>query len=81
MSVMDKFLDVMRLNPDDEDDYDNDDYDYEEEEEIPRRSSRREKRRQEATVVEKPAPVVIEISPRHSTKITPISIGSIKQAL
>ena len=29
MSVMDKFLDVMRLNPDDEDDFDNDDYDYE----------------------------------------------------
>ena len=38
MSVMDKFLDVMRLNPDDEDDYDNDDYEYEEEEELPRRS-------------------------------------------
>ena len=45
MSVMDKFLDVMRLNPDDEDDFDNDDYDYEEEEEISRRSSRREKRK------------------------------------
>lgn len=81
MSVMDKFLDVMRLNPDDEDDYDNDDYEYEEEEEIPRRSSRREKRKQEETVVERPTPVVKEKAPRQSTKITPISKGSRKQAL
>lgn len=28
MSVLDKFLNVMRLNPDDDDDFYNEDYDY-----------------------------------------------------
>lgn len=80
MSVMDKFLDVMRLNPDDEDDYDNDDYDYEEEEEFPRRSSRRDKRKSEA-VVERSVPVTKEKAAKQSNKITPISKGSRKQVL
>lgn len=29
MSFLDKFLNVMRLNPDDDDDFYNEDYDYE----------------------------------------------------
>ena len=77
---MDKFLDVMRLNPDDEDDFDNDDYDYEEEEEISRRSSRREKRKPEP-VAERPVPMTKEKAVKQSNKITPISKGSRKQVL
>ena len=80
MSVMDKFLDVMRLNPDDEDDFDNDDYDYEEEEEISRRSSRREKRKPEP-VSERTVPMAKEKAVKQSNKITPISKGSRKQVL
>ena len=80
MSVMDKFLDVMRLNPDDEDDLDNDDYDYEEEEEISRRSSRREKRKPEP-VAERTVPMAKEKAVKQSNKITPISKGSRKQVL
>lgn len=80
MSVMDKFLDVMRLNPDDEDDFDNDDYDYEEEEEISRRSSRREKRKPEP-VAERTVPMAKEKAMKQSNKITPISKGSRKQVL
>ena len=77
---MDKFLDVMRLNPDDEDDFDNDDYDYEEEEEISRRSSRREKRKPEP-VAERTVPMAKEKAVKQSNKITPISKGSRKQVL
>lgn len=53
MSVLDKFLNVMRLNPDDEDDFYNEDY-YEEEyePEKPKKSRRREK---EMVVEELPA--------------------------
>ena len=80
MSVMDKFLDVMRLNPDDEDDFDNDDYDYEEEEEISRRSSRREKRKPEP-VAERTVPMAKEKAVKQSKKITTISKGSRKQVL
>ena len=80
MSVMDKFLDVMRLNPDDEDDFDNDDYDYEEEEDISRRSSRREKRKPEP-VAERTVPMAKEKAVKQSNKITPISKGSRKQVL
>lgn len=40
MSVLDKFLNIMRLNPDDEeDDFYNEDYDYNEEEEVRQRLS------------------------------------------
>ena len=34
MSFLDKFLNVMRLNPDDDDDFYNEDYDYDDEEEV-----------------------------------------------
>lgn len=48
MGVLDKFLNVMRLNPDDDDDFYNDDYDYDddyiEEEPRSRASVRREKK-------------------------------------
>lgn len=47
MSFLDKFLNVMRLNPDDDDDFYNEDYDYDdEEEEVKPKSSfkKREKR-------------------------------------
>ena len=80
MSVMDKFLDVMRLNPDEEDDFESDDYDYEEEEEISRRSSRREKRKPEP-VAERTVPMAKEKAVKQSYKITPISKGSRKQVL
>ena len=45
MSVLDKFLNVMRLNPDDDEDFYNEDYydDYEEEEKPTRKRSRKEK--------------------------------------
>ena len=33
MSFLDKFLNVMRLNPDDDDDFYNEDYDYDDDEE------------------------------------------------
>lgn len=83
MSVMDKFLDVMRLNPDDEDDFDNEDFDYEEEEETPKRGfGRRERKQTEQPVVEqRPVSVVKEKPVKQSTKITPISKGNRKQTL
>ena len=34
MSFLDKFLNVMRLNPDDDDDFYNEDYDYDDEEDF-----------------------------------------------
>ena len=52
MSVLDKFLNVMRLNPDDDDDFYNEDYDYdddyEEEEPVkPKSSFRKDKKKTE----------------------------------
>ena len=52
MSVLDKFLNVMRLNPDDDDDFYNEDYDYdddyEEDEPVKSKSSfRKDKRKAE----------------------------------
>ena len=48
MGIMDKFLNIMRLNPDDDDDFYNEDYDYDddyEDEDIkPKSSFRKEKR-------------------------------------
>lgn len=78
---MDRFLDVMRLNPDDEDDFDNDDFEYEEEEEIPKRGFARKEKKKQEQVVERPVPVVKEKPAKQQTKITPISKGSRKQAL
>ena len=48
MGIMDKFLNIMRLNPDDDDDFYNEDYDYDDdyEEEVakPKSSFRKEKK-------------------------------------
>ena len=86
MGFMDKFLDVMRLNDDDDYEFDNDDYldDEEEEEVAPRKSFFRKERE----VEEEPAPKIVKEkaapSPapvrQTSTKITPIRRTSGKQA-
>lgn len=66
MGVLDKFLNVMRLNPDDDDDFYNDDYDYEddyeEEEPVKKSSSRKEKKE----VYEEERPI------KSTPKVTPI---------
>ena len=48
MSVLDKFLNVMRLNPDDDDDFYNEEYDYDEPEEKPRSSFKSRKEREDS---------------------------------
>ena len=55
MGLMDKILDKMSLNSEDDEEFDNEDYmdDYEEEEELPRNPFRRMEREKE---VEPPAP-------------------------
>ena len=55
MGLMDKILDKMSLNSEDDEEFDNEDYmdDYEEEEELPRNPFRRKERVKE---VEPPAP-------------------------
>lgn len=75
MSFVDKFLNAMRLNEDDDDyDFDNDDYlDDEEEEETPKRHSfRRDKFEEEDYRSTKEKPV------KTSPKITPINKNSRK---
>ena len=49
MSFLDKFLNVMRLNPDDDDDFYNEDYDYDDEEEEVKPKSSFKKRDKEDT--------------------------------
>ena len=48
MSFLDKFLNVMRLNPEDDDDFYNEDYDYDDDytEDEPKQTFRREKKRE-----------------------------------
>ena len=48
MGVLDKFLNVMRLNPEDDDDFYNEDYDYDDDytEDEPKQTFRREKKRE-----------------------------------
>ena len=77
MGVLDKFLDVMRLNPDDDYEFENDDYEYEdeiEEERVSRASEKRERKAQQKT--ERNERVTNfdmgEKAPK-SSKITPIS--------
>ena len=76
MGLMDKILDKMSLNSEDDEEFDNEDYmdDYEEEEELPRNPFRRKERVKE---VEPPAPK--EKPAKNSSKITPISKSSRKQ--
>jgi cell division inhibitor SepF len=75
MSVLDKFLNIMRLNPDDEDDFYNEDYDYDddyEEEPVKQKSAFRKKERKEDDFDDEPA--VREKAAKTSTpsKVTPI---------
>lgn len=79
MSLFDKFLDVMRLNGDDDDDYefDNEDYEYDDDEyEQPKKAARKEVKKPareempKETYREKPKPV---------SKITPINKSQRKQ--
>ncbi len=80
MSVLDKFLNVMRLNPDDEEDFYNEDYyedDYEEEEKLSRKSKRKKDRdrEQEDDFYEEPDRKVTSIKEKPvktSPKVTPI---------
>lgn len=48
MGFLDKFLNVMRLNPDDDDDFYNEEYDYDEPEEKPRSSFKSRKEREDS---------------------------------
>lgn len=79
MGVLDKFLDVMRLNPDDEDDFYNEDYydDYEEEEKPAKRSKRSrnteeddyyEEDRKLSSVKEKPVKTTPKVTPMRTAR-------------
>ena len=83
MSVMDKFLDVMRLNPDEDFDFDNEDFDIDEEEDIEEESYRKNKLPKKE---KKPKEEVYEQPQREKVakpapKITPITKTTRKQAL
>lgn len=87
MSVLDKFLNVMRLNPDDEDDFYNEDYyedDYDEEEKPVRRNHRRKdkERQQESDLYEEDRKTTSgkERSLKTSPKVTPIMRSARKQS-
>ncbi len=70
MGVLDKFINSIRLNPDDEDDY-YDDYGYEDDyEEEP--ASRRISRKEKAEVPREEPHVVKDNKPKQTTKITPM---------
>lgn len=75
MGVLDKFLNIMNLNPDDEDDdFYNEDYDYEddyEEEPAERRSSSRKEKKAGRNQSQREESAK-EISSKSSTKVTPI---------
>ena len=80
MSVVDKFLDFMRLNPEDEDDFDfNDDFEFDDDyvEEKTKKSIRKEKREEEETYREPVREKVTKPTP----KITPITKSSRKQTV
>ncbi|MBO5524260.1 MAG: cell division protein SepF [Roseburia sp.] len=76
MGVLDKFLNVMRLNPDDDDDFYNEDYDYEddyvEEEPVKKSSFRKEKK--EDYEEEKPIKSTPKVTPIRPAK-KPSSAG------
>lgn len=74
MSFLDKFLNAMRLNPDDDDDFYNEDYDYDEEEYKPKSSFKAKKEKEDSLTedyyTEKPvktAPKVTPIRPSRKT--------------
>ena len=77
MSFLDKFLNVMRLNPDDDDDFYNEDYDYDDDEEEVKPKSSFKKREKEDTFTDdyKEKPV------RKTPKVTPIRPSKKQQNL
>ncbi len=71
MGVLDKFLSIMHLDPDDDEDFYNEDYDYEddyEEEPVKSRSSSRREKREEPD----PDDRFAEKSAKSNSKVTPI---------
>lgn len=72
MSFLDKFLNVMRLNPDDDDDFYNEDYDYDDEEEEVKPKSSFKKREKEDIFTddykEKPAKTTPKVTPIRPSK-------------
>ena len=70
MGVLDKFLNVMRLNPDDEDDFYDDDY-YEDEEDMPKKKMSRKSEdnySDDMDYREKPAKTSQKITPMRPSK-------------
>lgn len=72
MSFLDKFLNVMRLNPDDDDDFYNEDYDYDDEEEEVKPKSSFKKREKEDNFTddykEKPVKTTPKVTPIRPSK-------------
>ena len=79
MSLFDKFLDVMRLNGDDDDDYEfaNEEY-YDDDYDEPKKPSRREVKQAAKETIEK-EPVREKEKPKPVSKITPIGKSAKKQ--
>jgi len=78
MGVLDKFLNVMRLNPDEEEDFFNEDYDFDEEDDIeeekPAKSSFKSKKEKEDDFIddykEKPVKTTPKVTPIRQSKRT-----------
>ena len=71
MGILDKFLDIMHMNPDDDDDFYNEDYDYDDdyEEEPVKKPSRRERRKEEQQEeVNEPAKLIPKVTPIRPAK-------------
>ena len=76
MGILDKFLDIMHMNPDDDDDFYNEDYDYDDdyEEEQEKKPSRRERRKEEqAEKAHEPAKMTPKVTPIRPSKKQPAS--------
>ena len=67
MSFLDKFLNVMRLNPDDDDDFYNEDYDYDDEEEEVKPKSSFKKREKEDTFTDDYKEKLVKTTPKSHT--------------
>ena len=75
MGVLDKFLNIMRLNPDDEDDFYNEDYDYEddyEDEPVKQKSSFRKEKKEAYEDDYEDDRSFREKQPKTTPKVTPI---------
>ena len=76
MSVIDKFLDIMRLNEDDYEEFGNEEYDYDEEEyeeEVKEKRPFRKEKKKEQQEKAEPVFTVTEKRQKPQNKITPIS--------